>query len=242
MPEIYEVTATGSPSTITEYVDGTAVTQTTATGLSVIGALNAATINSAGTINLTPSSGLQINGSAGTANYVLTSQGASLPPIWAVAPGASSGYATGVRQIVTAAAPTVSTTTTSMPQASTAPTSTQGAQFASATITPQSSSSSILIIASIQGSINAVATATAAIFRDAQTSAICAGSMACLTASTSLSFMFWGIVSSGSTAASTFKLRAGPGGAQTLTVNGAGGGQLLGTASSTGIVLVEFGA
>lgn len=242
MPEIYEVTTTGSPSTLTTYVDGTAVTQTTASGMSVIGTLTAATINSAGTINLTPTSGLQINGSAGTSSYVLTSQGSSLPPIWAVAPGASAGYSTGVRQIVSNFAPTVATTTTTMPQTASAPTSTQGAQFASATITPQSATSQILIIATVQGSTSAISTIVSGVFRDATANAVCAGAMAVLTANTSASLAFWGLVSSGSTAASTFKLRAGPSGASTLTVNGAISSQLMGAASSTGIVLIEFGA
>ena len=155
----------------------------------------------------------------------------------------AGGYATGVRQIVTSTTTGVSSTTTTMPQTSSIPTSSQGAQFASATITPQSATSSILALAAIQASAGNINTVVAALFRDATTNAFSAANMACLTANTSLFIFLWGIVSSGSTAASTFKLRAGTAGAGTLTVNGYGGAnQLMGSASNTGIVLIEYGA
>lgn len=242
MPEIYEVTATGSPSTITEYVDGTAVTQTTATGLSVIGSLNAATINSAGTINLTPSSGLQINGSAGTANYVLTSQGASLPPIWAAAPGASSGYATGVRQIVTSFIQSVATGTTILPADNTIPQNTEGTQFISATITPQSSTSSLIIIATL-GAItpSVISTMTSALFRDSAVGAFAAGAIG-VSSTVTTAHTLAAVLPSTAAVATTIKLRAGMNVAGTLYVNGyAGPSTYYGGVCQSGITIIEVG-
>lgn len=160
-----------------------------------------------------------------------------------VSGGGSGGYATGVRQIVSTTVTGVSSTTTAMPQTSSIPSATQGAQFVSLSITPQSATSAILVFATIQASIANINTAVAALFRDSTTSAIGAGAMACLQSNTSLSFVVWCVVPSSATTATTFKLRAGPAGAGTLTVNGYGGSnQLLGAASATGIVLVEYGA
>lgn len=160
-----------------------------------------------------------------------------------VSSGGSGGYATGVRQIVSTTVTGVSTTTTTMLATSSTPTSSQGAQFVSLSITPQSATSAILAFATIQASTSNVNTVAAALFRDSTTSAIGAGSMACLTGTTSLFVVVWCVVPSSATTATTFKLRAGPAGAGTLTVNGYGGSnQLLGAASATGIVLVEYGA
>lgn len=155
----------------------------------------------------------------------------------------AGGYATGVRQVVSSATTAVQSTTTVLPTTSSIPTSTQGAQFASATITPQSSTSSILVLAAIQASLSNINTVTAALFRDATSNAFAAASMACLQANSSLFVFLWGLVSSGSVTSTTFKLRSGPAGAGTLTVNGFGTtSQLLGSSSNTGIVLIEYGA
>ena len=153
------------------------------------------------------------------------------------------GYSSGVRQIVSAFVTGVSSTTTVLPQTSSIPTNTQGAQFATCSITPQSATSSILVLASIQASTSNINTVGAALFRDSTTNAFSAAAMACLTGTTSLFVFLSGVVSSGSTAASTFKLRAGPAGAGTLTVNGySGTNQVFGAASNTGIILIEYGA
>lgn len=155
----------------------------------------------------------------------------------------AGGYATGVRQVVSSTTTGVQSTTTTLPTTSSVPTSTQGAQFASATITPQSATSSIYVLAAIQASSSNINTVTAALFRDATANAFAAASMACLQANSSLFIFLWGLVSSGSVTSTTFKLRSGPAGAGTLTVNGFGTtSQLLGSSSNTGIVLIEVGA
>jgi hypothetical protein len=200
------------------------------------------TVSGGGTIN--GASSYVINSAYGTATFFST--GSAWIVVNKIVPaggGGGGGYATGVRQIVSSTTTSVSSTTTLMPQTSSIPSSSQGAQFATASITPQSSTSSILVFGSLQASTGNINTVTAAIFRDSATSAITAASMACLQSNTSLGIFFFGLIASSSTSASTFKLRAGPSGAGTLTVNGYGGSnQLLGAASNTGLVLVEFGA
>ena len=81
-----------SPSSVYLYSANTdlAIGTTTANSIHFVvnsGATDAITIN--------PSGAFGANGSFGTANYVLTSQGASLPPVWAAATGGGGG-STGI--------------------------------------------------------------------------------------------------------------------------------------------------
>jgi hypothetical protein len=80
-----------SPNTVYLYSANTDLTVGTTTANSIhfvvnSGATDAITINASGAFGA--------NGSFGTANYVLTSQGASLPPVWAAATG--GGGSTGI--------------------------------------------------------------------------------------------------------------------------------------------------
>lgn len=332
MPEIYEITTTGSPSTLTTYVDGTAVIQATASGVTVLGqtvisgpvnktgtavtgpttynvsttetrldctstggaisivlpAANGAgqanrslpivdVAGSAGTNNITVTvtGGGIINGASsyvlntnygvvtvlsngtawvilnkndlptakGTSGYVLTSQGVNSPLIWAASGGGGGGgYATGVRQIVSSITTGLLTSTTTIPVDNTIPQNTEGTQFASVSITPQSATSSLWVMGFGFYSSTAISTVTQALFRDSTANAIAANGLAILTANTSMSGSLQTVVSSGSTSATTFKLRVGPNGGSTVYSNGALGAQLYGGVSQTGIVVVEFGA
>jgi len=80
-----------TPNTVYLYSANTDLTVGTTTANSIhfvvnSGATDAITINASGAFGA--------NGSFGTANYVLTSQGASLPPVWAAATG--GGGSTGI--------------------------------------------------------------------------------------------------------------------------------------------------
>jgi hypothetical protein len=332
MPEIYEITTTGSPSTLTTYVDGTAVIQATASGVTVLGqtvvsgpvnktgvtvtgpttynvsttetrldctstggaisivlpAANGAgqpnrslpivdVAGSAGTNNITVTvtGGGTINGASsyvlntnygvvtvlsngtawvildkndlptakGTSGYVLTSQGVNSPLIWAASGGGGGGgYSGGVRQIVSSVATGLLTSNTAIPYDNTIPQNTEGAQFASVSITPQSATSSLWVFCYGVYSAATISTVIQALFRDSTANALAANATAILTANTTMSSTLQTIVASGSTSATTFKLRVGNNGGTTVYGNGASGGALLGGVSQTGITVVEYGA
>jgi hypothetical protein len=152
------------------------------------------------------------------------------------------GYATGVRQIVSVPVSGVFTGTALMLSNDTIPTNTAGTQFMSATITPQSATSSLLITATVGlYYLSAVGTVVSALFRDSASAAIAASGQG-LGASLGLSQVIRVIVASGSTTATTFKLRMGPAAPSTLTFNGFGGGRYFGGVCASVITIEEFGA
>ena len=111
-----------------------------------------------------------------------------------------------------------------------------------ATITPQSATSSLLITATVGlYYLSAVGTVVSALFRDSASAAIAASGQG-LGASLGLSQVIRVIVASGSTAATTFKLRMGPAAASTLTFNGFGGGRYFGGVCASVMTIEEFGA
>ena len=155
----------------------------------------------------------------------------------------AGGYATGVRQIVTSFTQAVLSGSTILPADNTIPQNTEGTQFITATITPQSATSTLIILVTIGAMTPAVvSTITSALFRDATVNAFAASTFApssTSTGATSLSAS----VASGSTAATTFKLRTGMNVAGTLFFNGyPGPTQYFGGVCQSGITIIEVGA
>lgn len=154
----------------------------------------------------------------------------------------AGGYATGVRQVVSSLSGTVQTITNQIPTDNTIPQNTEGTQIASVTITPQSATSFLLIDVVIPAfTVSVNVTPVAAIFRDSDVGALAASAGQTPLNNTNFRF-FSAIVASGSTAATTFKLRFGPNAAATIFVNGyAGPTTFFGGVCQTGIVVTEFG-
>ena len=150
-------------------------------------------------------------------------------------------YPSGVRQIVSSPVTGVFTGTALMLSNDTVPTNTAGTQFMSATITPQSATSSLLVTATVGlYYLSAVGTVVSALFRDSSSAAIAASGQG-VGVSIGMSQVLRVIVASGSTSATTFKLRMGPAAAATLTFNGFGGGRYFGGVCASLITITEFG-
>lgn len=136
----------------------------------------------------------------------------------------------------------VATTTTTIPNDDTIPQITEGAEFLTVTITPKTAISILRVTAEITCSPSVSSNMIAAIFRDAT-----AGALGCAFALGSGGSEVRRIVVtveavSGSTSATTFRLRAGMGSAGTLTINGSGGSRLLGGGALTTLTVTEFNA
>jgi hypothetical protein len=136
----------------------------------------------------------------------------------------------------------VATGTTSIPLDDTIPQNTEGDQYMSLSITPKSSTSKLLIDVVFVGSNSAPSDIILALFQDSGANALAAMSSFVDTATARRMLGFRHVMTSGTTAATTFKLRAGPqanvGG--TLTFNGFSGNRLFGGAMASSIVISEM--
>jgi hypothetical protein len=137
--------------------------------------------------------------------------------------------ATGLVQIIDSRTATMSTGTTLIPVDNTIPQNTEGDQYLSATITPSSASSILEIDVIVRGSHSAGATLTVALFQDSTANALNVGTdQKTITNFGTIVIKHW--MTSGTTSATTFKVRAGGPNAGTFTLNGsAGAGYFNGT-------------
>lgn len=160
-----------------------------------------------------------------------------------VSGGGGGGYATGVRQIVTSKTSAVLSSSTILPADNTIPQSTEGSQFITATITPQSATSTILVIATVGAmSPNAICTVTSALFRDSAASAFAAGAIAISTAGFTTAYSLVSNFASGATSATTIKLRVGANVGSTVFLNGyPGPTSYFGGVCSSTLTLIEYG-
>jgi len=156
--------------------------------------------------------------------------------------GGTSGYPLGVRQIVNFTTGVFASGIVSIPRDNTIPQITEGDQFLSVAITPQSATSSLLIFASLMLSPAAPNSYQAALFRDSTANAIgCIGTWG----PTALEFnpiTLIVVTPSVSVAPTTFRVRAGTSTANTLYFNGNGTPGMLGGSIASGITVAEFGA
>lgn len=136
----------------------------------------------------------------------------------------------------------VATTTTTLPNDDTIPQITEGAEFLTVSITPKSATNILRITAEITCSPSVSSNMCAAIFRDATANALGCGFSLGAGGSEVRRIVVTVSVVAGSTAATTFRLRAGMGSAGTLTINGSGGTRLFGGAALTTLSVTEFKA
>lgn len=195
-------------------------------------------VSGGGTIN--GSASYVINANYGSATFVST--GATWVVVNKIS-AAGNGYATGVRQIVSSFQQSVVSATTQLPADNTIPQNTEGTQFITTTITPQSSTSTLLLVASIGAMTpSATSTITSALFRDSSTGAFAAGAVAISSGLTTF-YALSASLSSGSTSSTTFKLRVGMNIAGTLFLNGyAGPTTYYGGVCQSGLTVIEVGA
>lgn len=160
---------------------------------------------------------------AGTATYVLSTNGAGANPAW-VAPGAATvGVGAQIGYAYTTSTTTASTTSV-IPADDTIPQNTEGAAFASldTTITPTSASSLLEVEVTIPwaSATTGVRTPIFALFRDSGANAIFATFATTVAAAgyTSTATLRC-VVTAGSTSATTFKLRFGTDSGGTVYLN-----------------------
>lgn len=144
-----------------------------------------------------------------------------------------------VAQVVTATLGSALASTNSIPVDDTIPQQTEGFEVLTATITPTNASSVLIIEAqTFAGNDSGNIFITGALFRDATADALAASSVqAPNTGFKGLAFK--AIVSAGSVAATTFKLRVGNDGVAEVTINGAVGSRFFGGVAATTLTITE---
>ena len=156
---------------------------------------------------------------------------------------ASTAYAdrVGVQQVVPSYSGSVATGTTLIPFDDTVPQNTEGDQYLAASITPRSATSQLLIEIRLCASPSVTSGIIVALFKDSDASALAVSYDFVSTAfgRTTLVLTFWQV--SGSTAARTYKVRAGLDAAGTLTVNGSNGARIFGGVLYSSLTITEIG-
>lgn len=147
-----------------------------------------------------------------------------------------------LQQMVSTKTGTVATGTTTIPVDNTVPQNTEGDQYMSLAITPKSATNSLVIQVKAVVSTHIVNGAVGALFQDSTAGALAATMtrIPAIDADGELHIVHQ--MMAGTTSSTTFKFRAGPQSADTLTFNGSGSGQLFGGITLSSIVIWEVKA
>lgn len=144
-----------------------------------------------------------------------------------------------VAQVVSAVSNSSASTTNQIPTDNTIPQSSEGQEYMTLTITPKSASSTLIVEWQGFVSASALASVSAAIFRDSGTGAVAATLTTITTAGYGFIVTVSAKVSSGSTSASTFKIRFGPNNASTAYVNRFSTGDVFGGVQTAFLKITE---
>lgn len=137
----------------------------------------------------------------------------------------------------------VATGTATIPYDDTIPQNMEGTEFLSASITPRSETDVLVVEATLVLSCDTASRQViAALFQDAEVSAISATSSVISEANGSVTLVLKHQVIAGTLEEITFKVRAGASSAATLTLNGSGGLRVLGGVASSSIRITEVSA
>ena len=153
---------------------------------------------------------------------------------------ASDAKASRIVQDVFTQSGAVATGTTTIPIDDTIPQNTEGTEFLSASITPQSASNRLVIDAELFLSASAAnITMIAALFQDSTANSLAGCAQFVETSGGVVKISFRHEMAAGTTSATTFKVRAGAGSAATVTFNGSGGARLLGGINLSSLRITE---
>lgn len=136
--------------------------------------------------------------------------------------------------------PTVST---EIPYDNSIPQQSEGTEILTVTITPQSATSTLVVDVVVNFTADGIYYVTAGLFRDGTANALAAAPSSSTPVADAQSIVFrWDVVS-GSTSATTFKVRIGvaAGSGGTITINGVSGAQRLGGVYATSLSVQEIG-
>jgi len=150
------------------------------------------------------------------------------------------GRTGGLGQIATASLGTVATGTTQIPVDNTIPQITEGNQYLSLAITPQSALSLLEIDVTLCLTNSVANTVVAALFQDAVANALACAATVVTTGGFLNQITFKHFMLAGTIAATTFTVRAGGVAAGTTTVNGSGGAQYFGGAFASRMTIKEW--
>jgi hypothetical protein len=144
-------------------------------------------------------------------------------------------------QMVSTETGAVATGTTLIPADNTIPQSTEGDQYMSLAITPKSATSKLAIdvTAMVSHSLAGNNNIVVALFQDSTANALAAGWMTTITTGSPLNIKFTHVMTSGTTSATTFKVRIGAQTAGTLTFNGSSAAAFFGGTLASSIVIRE---
>jgi len=131
-------------------------------------------------------------------------------------------------QTVRSATGAVATGTTQISQADTIPTNTAGDQYMSISITPRSATNVLVVEAQAALTVSASANCAMALFQDATANALAAITNFVNTGGAIITNPIKHRLLAATTSATTFKVRAGPELAATITFNGRSGGRIFG--------------
>ena len=148
----------------------------------------------------------------------------------------------GVIQVVNSSSGAVATGSTAMSTNNTIPQNTAGTEFLTVTITPKFSTSKLLVFGQMYLTTNTTTSLAMAIFQDSTANALAAAAFYDPTATGQMTFPISVFVTAGTTSATTFKIRAGTSGGNTVTFNGNGGTRDFGGVACSSITVMEIAA
>lgn len=145
-------------------------------------------------------------------------------------------------QTVTSTYTAVATGTTILPLDDSIPQITEGTEFMTVTITPKYATS-LLVVEAVSMIANTIVTnVSVALFRDSTANALAASTLTIPGNSFNLPLPLSHSVTSGSTSATTFRIRMGPSAASTMTFNGIAGSRFFGAISKSFMIVTEYKA
>lgn len=143
-------------------------------------------------------------------------------------------------QTVVSQTGSVSTGSTAFTIGSSIPTNTSGNQYMTASITPLSSSSTLIIEVLGVFATNVADFLSIGLFKTGTTNAIKTAVMGLTVANWQMTVGLCGVITSGSTSSQTFTVRAGTNSANTITFNGVAGSVVHGGVLTSGIIIREM--
>ena len=144
-----------------------------------------------------------------------------------------------VLQVVNVMSGAMTTGTTQIPFDDTIPQNTEGNEYITLAITPRSATSKLVIDVVLCTSVNALSSGGIALFQDSTASALAAAYYTWAGTNYNVPFCLTHYMTSGTTSSTTFKVRAGTNGADTLTLNGSASGRIWGGVMASSITITE---
>ena len=144
-----------------------------------------------------------------------------------------------VLQVVNYQTGAVATGTTQIPFDDTIPQITEGNEYITLAVTPKSATSKLRIDVVFCSSVNALASGGVALFQDSTANALAAVYYTWAGTNYNAPICLTHYMTSGTTSSTTFRVRAGTNGANTLTLNGSASARIFGGVMASYITITE---